>query len=100
MLDVYTRNGSRVTANTAGIESSAKIRSLISMTTSATRSGVAKSRPRWRTSRLELVVTGVIGIKRPTQLVQIAQLASTSLVSFSLPQSMRTAANTNKAANG
>src|SRR6185436_12146278 len=38
-------SGFRVTANTAGIESSANTMSVVSMTTSATSSGVATSRP-------------------------------------------------------
>ena len=40
-LDVKTTKGSRVTASTAGIESTAKIRSVVSIATSTTHSGVA-----------------------------------------------------------
>ena len=41
MLDVSTMNGSCVTENTAGMESTAKAMSLVSMTRSATKRGVA-----------------------------------------------------------
>ena len=51
-----------MTANTAGIESSAKIRSVVSITTSATSSGVAISRPPWRTRNPVPVVNGAIGM--------------------------------------
>ena len=49
MLDVKTMKGSLVTAKIAGIESTAKIRSLISTQTSARKSGVARSWPFVRT---------------------------------------------------
>src|SRR5712692_4805652 len=49
MLDVYTRKRSRVTANTAGIESRAKIKYVVSTTMSAMKSGGGSSCQRSRT---------------------------------------------------
>ena len=45
MLEVKTRNGSRVTPKIAGMESTAKTTSVVSTTSSTTSSGVALSRP-------------------------------------------------------
>ena len=44
-FDENTRNGSWLTASTAGTESTAKITSVISMTTSAASNGVAARTP-------------------------------------------------------
>jgi len=44
-LDVYTTKGSVVTARIAGIESTAKMTSVVSTTTRASSSGVASRRP-------------------------------------------------------
>jgi hypothetical protein len=44
MLEVKTRNGLRVTAKMAGIESTAKIRSVVSTSARTTKSGVAAVR--------------------------------------------------------
>jgi hypothetical protein len=45
MFDVNTMNGSRVTANTAGMESTAKSTSVLSITSSTMKSGVAERTP-------------------------------------------------------
>ena len=45
MLDVSTMNGSRLTLKTAGMESTAKATSVVSMTIRAMNSGVARRRP-------------------------------------------------------
>ena len=89
-----------VTANTAGIESSAKMTSVVSTTTSAMKSGVATSPPRWRTQKEPPRSTGVIGMMRATQLPHTAQAVATSSRSFSRPQMRRTAAKMTSAANG
>jgi len=48
-FDVKTRNGSSVTAKIAGIESTAKMMSVVSTSTRTARSGVANHRPASRT---------------------------------------------------
>ena len=61
MFDVYTMNGSCVIANTAGTESTAKIRSTNSMSTNARNSGVAHQ------TRRGAVPAGVPGAGKRTQ---------------------------------
>ncbi len=87
-FDVNTRNGSRVTARMAGIESTAKTTSVSSTMTSATNSGVAYRRPSLRTKKRARSSSGVTGTKRRTSLA--GKLLPTSCAS-SLPFSMRSA---------
>src|SRR5438876_5520280 len=50
-FEVYTMKGSRVIPNTAGIESIARVTSVISTTSSTTNKGVANSLPASRTKK-------------------------------------------------
>jgi hypothetical protein len=64
-LLVNTRNGSVVIAKIAGIESTAKIRSVNSTRSSARNSGVARSAPLWRRRHDAVVSTGRAGVAGP-----------------------------------
>src|SRR5258707_144884 len=86
-------SGFRVTANTAGIESSANTMSVVSMTTSATSSGVAMSRP---PSRRQKSCPCNTGLTRTTRAIQVPHTSQASLTTFrsrSAPNSSRQAAN-------
>src|SRR4051794_2069724 len=63
-FDVNTRNGSFVTAKIAGIESTAKRMSLVSIRTRTARSGVAIRRPASRTVRFCPWYSSVVGTTR------------------------------------
>ena len=64
MFEVKTMNGSRVIAKIAGIESTAKMRSVTSTATRARRSGVASRRPSRFTTNRSPSSRGVTGKKR------------------------------------
>jgi hypothetical protein len=64
MFDVKTTSGSPVNAKMAGTESTAKMMSVASRKSSATKSGVAWSTPFHRTKKRWPCSTGVVGTKR------------------------------------
>ena len=82
MLLEKTRNGSSVTAKTAGIESSAKIRSVVSAATSASSSGVAQIVGPWRTKKCapsSLLVIGKFFATQRTTALSAGSASSSSL---------------------
>ena len=70
-------NGLRVTASTAGTESSAKTMSVVSITTRATKSGVATSRPPSRRQKSPPCSTGLTRTTRAIHVSHTLQAAST-----------------------
>jgi len=90
-------SGFRVIARTAGTESSAKTMSVVSMTTSATKSGVATSRPRSRRQKSWPWSTGLTRTTRAIHVSHTSQAACTTFRSRSAPKSMRHAANSKSA---
>ena len=89
-----------MTPSTAGTESSAKTMSVVSMMTSATKSGVASRRPPCLTRKRPPDSTGVIGIRRATHVEHTEHAAATTWRSLRSPQTSRTAAKMMNAANG
>ena len=61
MLEVRTMNGSRLTQNTAGMLSTAKATSVVSMTSRATNRGVAMRRPFSTTKKWSPCILSVTG---------------------------------------
>ena len=96
-LELYTMNGSRVSARIAGIESTAKITSVVSITISTTNSGVAESLPARRTKNLPPWYSAVTGIRRRKRRT-IGLFSGSIFFSFSchslMPDTMSTAPNT------
>src|SRR4029079_6406741 len=99
-FELYTISGFRVIANTAGTESSANTISVVSMTASATNSGVAIRRAPSRRQKSWPCNTGLTGVTHAIHVEETSQALSTTRRSRSAANSMRQAANRMSAAKG
>src|SRR5438309_9609317 len=98
MLLEKTRNGSSVTAKTAGMESRAKTRSVVSAATSASRSGggqvvLPRRTKKWEPSRL-FVIGNFFATQRTTALSAGCAASSSLWKRIFLAVETRTAAKT------
>ena len=86
--------------STAGTESSAKTMSVVSITTSATKRGVATSRAWSRRQNRFPLTTGLTGMMRAIQVSQTLQALATARRSRCSPKRSLQAAKTMSAVNG